>query len=365
MNIELIDSPCFITAYPRSGTNLLNRLLDGHRNIVSSPGAGKTHALRKLFYIPWSSLSKQEILNKLTENLEYSFSETGIVEKNIVSKIVKLIEPEIRTNMSYRQVLAIILKGIGIFQNKDIQSVKIWTEKNHNLEFYIHNALKTFTNPRFIFIIRNPLDTWLSWDSYCEKIGLIQDFDQFSLNINLHILEEYEAISTGDNPKFSYEHLIAHYKIHPTHLATISSAYFTSKRNAQVLKDYKLDKSFYALTNTKEGRFAWQYRFMLHKAKRNAECYPKNFKIVRFEDLILDTENTMSQLADFINIPFNPILLQPTEQGQAWESNSSFSIGIKQISSAPIGRYRSKLSNEQISIIQQILSEELEEFEFN
>ena len=47
---DLIDNPVFISGHTRSGTNLLMRLLDGSESLLTPPGVGKLHVLRRLSF---------------------------------------------------------------------------------------------------------------------------------------------------------------------------------------------------------------------------------------------------------------------------------------------------------------------------
>lgn len=50
------------------------------------------------------------------------------------------------------------------------------------------------------------------------------------------------------------------------------------------------------------------------------------FKVIRYEDLIADTQGTMRDLAGFLGIEYDTGLLDPTVAGQPAQSNSSFAL---------------------------------------
>jgi len=73
----------------------------------------------------------------------------------------------------------------------------------------------------------------------------------------------------------------------------------------------------------------------LHERVRGAD--PKRLRAVRFESLTANPKGTMSDLADWLGIPFDPCLLQPTMRGQYWPGVSSFSV-TSGIETAPTER---------------------------
>lgn len=62
--------------------------------------------------------------------------------------------------------------------------------------------------------------------------------------------------------------------------------------------------------------------FAFHHASLYQATLP-GLQVVRYEDLISDPEGTMRQLAAFIGLSWDPILLEPTTLGRAWSGNSS------------------------------------------
>jgi hypothetical protein len=74
-------------------------------------------------------------------------------------------------------------------------------------------------------------------------------------------------------------------------------------------------------------------------------------RIVRFDDLVGDTEATMRGLADWLGIEFGDILLQPTFNGLAAKANSSFAVAQGGVIREPLERGRSELSDEETAYI--------------
>jgi len=59
---------------------------------------------------------------------------------------------------------------------------------------------------------------------------------------------------------------------------------------------------------------------------RNSAAYGEKVIILRFEDLVSDTERTMRLLARELGIAYDPILSEPTFNGKSMRANSSFAV---------------------------------------
>jgi hypothetical protein len=71
---------------------------------------------------------------------------------------------------------------------------------------------------------------------------------------------------------------------------------------------------------------------------RNKSRHGDRVIVLRFEDLIERTEETMRQLAADIRIPYQPTLVEPTVNGQPLFANSSFAVETTGIIAAPVDR---------------------------
>ena len=83
-----------------------------------------------------------------------------------------------------------------------------------------------------------------------------------------------------------------------------------------------------------------------------------NFLCVRYEDLVERPKETMSQIAEFIDIPMSQELLQPTICGVSWKANSSnldqnqpnYTIG------ADLQKFYKKLNQCELDVIEEYLN---------
>ncbi|MFT4809246.1 MAG: hypothetical protein ACI9LX_002593 [Paraglaciecola sp.] len=88
-----------------------------------------------------------------------------------------------------------------------------------------------------------------------------------------------------------------------------------------------------------------------------------NFMSIKYEDLVLDTDNVLKAVCNFLDIEVFPndafsngIL---TQSGKVWSSNSSFSAVDGLVSSGSIGKYKELLSKEVLEYIAVICHPEL------
>lgn len=71
----------------------------------------------------------------------------------------------------------------------------------------------------------------------------------------------------------------------------------------------------------------------------------QDFMVVRFEDLVNDTQETMGQIAQFLQIGFSDCLLVPTYEGEVWSGNSTASGSFSGVSKAPVDSYLKSMNH--------------------
>ena len=77
-----------------------------------------------------------------------------------------------------------------------------------------------------------------------------------------------------------------------------------------------------------------------------------DLRLIRFEDLLLRTEETMRALAEWLEIEFAPSLLHPTFNGLPIQANTSFADVATEVSAKPLERARAQLSEDDMTYIQ-------------
>ncbi|MCG5059767.1 MAG: sulfotransferase [Limnoraphis sp. WC205] len=94
------------------------------------------------------------------------------------------------------------------------------------------------------------------------------------------------------------------------------------------------------------------------------QTFLKNYKIVKYEDLLTFPEKIMREIADFLEIEFTEVLLQPSNFGRNWSGNSTSNTNFNQISSAPLNNWKNYINHLEISLVNSILEPVLSLFEY-
>lgn len=100
----------------------------------------------------------------------------------------------------------------------------------------------------------------------------------------------------------------------------------------------------------------------MHERVRNAS--PNRLRTVRYESLVTDPKQIMSEIANWLGIGFEPCLLEPTMRGQRWPGISSFkpTDGIEK---GPVDRPIQALTESEQDLIRRHLSDIRTAFEYD
>lgn len=85
---------------------------------------------------------------------------------------------------------------------------------------------------------------------------------------------------------------------------------------------------------------------------RNKAAHGDKVMVIRFEDLLGNTERTMRAIAQELGIAYLPILVEPTFNGETMRANSSFAVDAPGIIDAPLKR-QTMLDAEESRLIDQ------------
>jgi hypothetical protein len=97
----------------------------------------------------------------------------------------------------------------------------------------------------------------------------------------------------------------------------------------------------------------WLYSVRL--ARRNQRCYPQSYKIVQFELLVRQPEQTLRQVCEFLNEEYVPTMLSMDGAPRRREKISQgreIQPGSTPLLEEFIGRYRGAISKQEIAFIQ-------------
>ncbi len=93
----------------------------------------------------------------------------------------------------------------------------------------------------------------------------------------------------------------------------------------------------------------------LEMSDRLDEMKGGRLMILRYEDLTRNPEGTMRSVAQWLGIPYDPILVQPTMRGQSWPGISSFEA-TEGIDSAPAKRSIKALNADEVAFLRDVLA---------
>ncbi len=139
------------------------------------------------------------------------------------------------------------------------------------------------------------------------------------------------------------------------HFATQIFNWWPQARCIHVVRD---PRDNYAAYHRKHPRlndagFGWSWNASLARGLHNEKEFGSHrYLIIRYEDLILESEQTLAKIREFLEIGDHPTLRQPTYQGVLWQGNSMFNEKFGGISASPLGRWKTNLSPRQRILVE-------------
>lgn len=83
---------------------------------------------------------------------------------------------------------------------------------------------------------------------------------------------------------------------------------------------------------------------------------PEQMKVLRYEELVTEPERCMNEVCAFLGVAFDERVLEPTFDGKVWLGNSSFDR-LSTISTGPVYDRRLLLTEQEIEMVQACLSD--------
>ena len=117
--------------------------------------------------------------------------------------------------------------------------------------------------------------------------------------------------------------------------------------------------SWFASARRWEGRWSDRERALDHWCEvgkgtfKLRKRYKADLRILSFEDLLANTEETLRRLAGWLGIEFRPELLEPTFNGSAIRANTSFDDVGTAVSTRPLERGRDELTDDDVAYIEE------------
>lgn len=107
-------------------------------------------------------------------------------------------------------------------------------------------------------------------------------------------------------------------------------------------------------------KFAWNWVRSTRDGLVNRMKFgPSRYMLIRFEDLLTDPEKITREIAEFLGIPWQVTMLQPTRVGKSWRGNSMFAEKFQKISVDPIGRWEGRIDLVDLALLQFIARKEM------
>lgn len=107
------------------------------------------------------------------------------------------------------------------------------------------------------------------------------------------------------------------------------------------------------LDKKKVGDLTARWLYSASLATRNHRVYPDRYKIVRYESLISQPEETLGDVCRFLGIEYKPAMLRMEDVPRFWKRDEEYSnIAGTPLNTDYIGRFRKSLSVYEIAFIQ-------------
>lgn len=299
---RVMRDPVFILGAHKSGTSLLRSLFDGHNDLLTLPI--ETHIAKYLGW--WTKYPMKINLPSQVPGREAFISETSawIDECNSASD-------------RYSDSQALGIFDQSIFQDKISQLTETADEKQL-IETYFsaiyHSTYK-----------KSPQEGTRFTEKSVENV-------EHALRMN-KIFTEAKFIHILRNP---YANLV------------------TLRKYMQ-----KMHPSFPHLDKPIKS-----IRDSLYYAESNSQHIDK-YLIIRYEDLVTDTEATMNKIAVFIGIPFEETLLAPSFLGAAWGGNSVEDGSFKGVSSARLDPWKQEINALEIQLTNVFLGNTISKYGYD
>lgn len=153
-------------------------------------------------------------------------------------------------------------------------------------------------------------------------------------------------------------------------------AHFTAVRNSYRM-DSLWDRKLKPSRNLSSRELTWRdrYPFVLNHLmymkssycfmSKFAKLFPESFKVVVFDDILMNPEGVMREVAEFVGIEFTDALVMPTLNGRVWGGNSMLTDKeFNGIDKGPLTHWKSSITSGEIKLINTHFQWVIERFGF-
>ena len=121
-------------------------------------------------------------------------------------------------------------------------------------------------------------------------------------------------------------------------------------------------------TRLSRAAFVWRRRMYFYEMIRSE--YPQDILGIKYEDLVTDPELICQEICRFLEIDFDPAMLQYYETNQDMKQvpkgqEKKHEKTRQQVTNAYVDTWKAELTSEQVSLIQNITSSYLEQYDYS
>jgi len=114
----------------------------------------------------------------------------------------------------------------------------------------------------------------------------------------------------------------------------------------------------------KKAIFA-MYNSYYHLYKNLRLINHNQYKVVRYEDVISQPEETMRDVSHFLDIDYSEILTIPTILGEPWGGNSTSGVKFNGVSKMNLEKWKTEITNYEIFLVNEFFGHVLSDFGFS
>ena len=96
---------------------------------------------------------------------------------------------------------------------------------------------------------------------------------------------------------------------------------------------------------------------------RNHRTIPE-YHLIKYEDLVSQPKTQLQKLCDYLEIPFEEILLTPTFGGETWEGNSAMERSFSGIDASGLDRWQDTITPMEVQYINKLFAFVLDDFKY-
>jgi len=305
--MTLNANTCVVMGPVKSGTTLMISLMDSHKDLSLFPMEVKffTHWLERLsdkqptytdlneFFFEESKIrlmnnnlkDRADIMN--SGRIDFSGFNYSEFKHEMNQAAIRTKEVEISGTELFRKFIRDIHETLDALCGKNGRKVIVSKEGNHGAK-YLNQIRDLYPRSKFIVIVRDPRDIFVSFKAIAEKkkAGL-------------------------KSPSFKE-------KITPCRFI-----------------------------NGNKGKNIYAYNELAKRYKGS-----EDFCFVRYEDLVSNTAKEMTVVAKFLGVKFTNELISPTNLGNPWGGNASSLIGFERVESNRTEKWRKELESSERRIIE-------------